>query len=164
MKRYSGVIVAVFGVANFLFAVRGGWFVYETVRNYHRATTRLSNPVSVTHSFVVTFLAMTSINVAFLVLLICAGVLLLRFRRSGITFCIAVFAAEISYWLIEGELGMTDVSWFQDIGGLGGLGNMGLAPQILTGYPLIGLIILMLVRRSLRGEVVVSAEGAPFRL
>ena len=78
-------------------------------------------------------------------------------------FCIAVFAAEIGYWLIEVELGMTDVSWFRDIGGLGGLGNMGLAPQIVTAYPLIGLIILIFVRRSLRGEVMVPAEGAPFR-
>jgi hypothetical protein len=163
MRRYSGVIVAVFGVANFLFAVRGAWFVYETVRDYHRATTRLSNPIPVTHNFAITFFTMTSINVVFLVLVICAGVLLLQFRRSGITFCIAVFAAEIGYWLIEGELGMTDVSWFRDIGGLGGLGNMGLAPQIVTAYPLIGLIILILVRRSLRGEVMVPAEGAPFR-
>ncbi len=86
MKRYSGVIVTVFGVANFLFAVRGGWFVYETVRNYHQATARLSKPVPVTHSFVVTFFAMTSINVAFLALLVCAGVLLLRFRRSALRF------------------------------------------------------------------------------
>ncbi len=47
---------------------------------------------------------------------------------------------------------MTDVSWFKDVGAAAGVGNMGLAPQILTGYPLIGVVILVLVRRSLRGE------------
>jgi hypothetical protein len=163
MRRYSGVIVAVFGVANFLFAVRGGSFVYETVRNYHRATTRLSNPVPVTHNFVVVFFTMTSINVVFLALLICAGVLLLRFRRSGITFCISVFAGELIYFLGEGPVGPIDSQWSQALAGAQGVGNMGLAPQIVTGYPLIGLIILILVRRSLRGEVMVPAEGAPFR-
>jgi hypothetical protein len=159
MKRYSAIIVTVFGIANFLFAVWGGRFAYETVHNYYRATTRSSNPVVVTHSFAVTFFTLTWINVIFLCLLICAGVFLLRFRLNGITFCMTVFAAEIGYFILTGPLSMSGLSWFKDVGGAEGVGNMGLGPQILTGYPLIGLIILFLVRRNLRRDPEAKSSG-----
>lgn len=157
MKRYSAIIVTIFGVANFLFAVAGGWYLGETVRNYFRATTRASNSIVETHGFTVTFFIMTSINLIFLCLLICAGVLLLRFRLSGITFCIVVFAAEICYLLHPFFIGGT--SWFKDVGAEG-MGNVGLVPQILTGYPVVGLIILFLVRRNLRRDPEARSIGA----
>ncbi len=159
MKRYSAIIVTVFAVANFLFAVRGGWLVYESIHNYYRATTRSSNPVAATHSFTVTFFTLTWINVIFLCLLICATALLLRFRLSGITFCITVFAAEIGYYLITTPLSMSGIPWFKDLGEAEVIGNMGLAPQILTGYPLIGLIVLILVRRNVRRDPEAKSSG-----
>jgi hypothetical protein len=148
MKRYSAIIVTIFAIANCLFAAWGGRLLYQTVHNYYHVTTRSSNPVVDTHSFAVTFFTMTWINVIFLCLLVCATVLLLRFRLSGITFCMTVFAAEIGYFIATPS--MSGISWFKDVGGAEGIGNMGLAPQILTGYPLVGLIILFLVRRNLR--------------
>lgn len=159
MKRYSAIIVTVFAIANSLFASRGGWFVFETVSNYIRVTTRSSNPIVVTHSFAVTFFIVTGINVLFLCLLIVATMLLLRFRLSGITFCIAVFVAEIVYYIGITPLAMSGISLFKDLGEVEAIGNMGLGPQILTGYPLIGLVILVLVRRNLRRIPEVKSSG-----
>lgn len=158
MKRYYTIIVTIFAIANFLFAACGGWLLYQTVHNYYNVTTRSSNPVVDSHSLVVTFFTMTWINGIFLCLLICAAVLLLRFRLSGITFCMAVFAAEIGYFILTPS--MSGISWFKDVGGAEGIGNMGLAPQILTGYPLIGLISLFLVRRNLRRKPEAESSGA----
>jgi len=152
MKRYYTIIVTVFAIANFLFAASGGWLLYETVRNYYHATTRSFNPVVVAHSLAVTFFTMTWINGIFLCLLIFAAVLLVRFRLSGITFCMTVFAVEIGYFMATTLLSTSGISWFKDVGGAEGIGNMGLAPQILTGYPLIGLISLFLIRRNLRRQ------------
>ena len=159
MKRYNTIVVTVFAIANFLFAAWGGRLVYQTLHNYFRATTRSSNPVVVTPSFAVTFFTLTWINGIFLCLLILAAVLLLRFRLSGITFCMIVFAAEIGYYIATTPLSTSGISWFKDVGGAEGVGNMGLAPQILTGYPLIGLIILFLVRRNLRRHPEAKSSG-----
>jgi hypothetical protein len=159
MKRYYTIIVTVFAIANFLFAACGGWLLYETVRNYYHATTGSSNPVVDSHGFAVTFFTLTWINGIFLCLLILAAVLLLRFRLSGITFCMTVFAAEIGYFMATTLLSTSGISWFRDVGGAEGIGNMGLAPQILTGYPLIGLISLFLVRRNLRRKPEAKSSG-----
>jgi hypothetical protein len=99
--------------------------------------------------FATWFWAMASINLCFLALLVVGGIHLFQLRRSGVTICNAVFVGEILYFLVTGFL------WFalprpvsMGVAAATGVGNMGLSPQLISGYPLVALICLNLARRK----------------
>jgi len=105
------------------------------------------------------FWSMTVINLVFLGLLALSGFLLLKADRRALLVCNLLFTAEILYWIGFPVLGLylglflKNRAW---IGGLStsmagafGIGNMGTAPQMLSGYPLIALPALNLAFRRL---------------
>ena len=61
----------------------------------------------------------------------------------------AVFVGEVLYFLALGFLwSLLPVS--SGVGAATGVGNMGLSPQLISGYPLVALIFLNLARRKRR--------------
>lgn len=88
--------------------------------------------------FATSFWTMVVINLCFLALLVVGGIQLFRLTSSSVTICNVVFAGEIVYFLIIGlmwsalprpiSMGVAAAAT--------GVGNMGLSPQLISGYPL----------------------------
>lgn len=90
---------------------------------------------------------MALLNVCFLGLLVFGGIRLLQLRDVGVTICNFVFLAEIFYFLIVGLLwGHASREFAMSVAGATGVGNMGISPQLMSGYPFMALGFLNLVR------------------
>jgi hypothetical protein len=105
----------------------GGSFANSTANSYFRSW----------------FRAMTLINLCFLTILTVGGIHLFRLGPSGVNICNAVFLAEICYSPAIGFL------WYvlpvsNGVAAATGVGNMGISPQVLSGYPVIALVFLNL--------------------
>jgi len=107
-------------------------------------------------------------NLCFLGSLVLGGLLLLRTDRRGLRVCNFLFVAEVLYWIGTPLIGfyltmsLTTRRWAagvsSSVAGATGIGNMGLAPQILTGYPIIALVLLNLAFRRLARRAEVRAS------
>ena len=92
---------------------------------------------------------MAFINLCFLALLVVGGIHLFRLRPSGVTICNTVFVGEIIYFFVIGFLWSAlprPVS--MGVAAATGIGNMGISPQVISGYPLVALICLNLAGRK----------------
>jgi len=159
-RRLAGLTLKLFGVGNLVVALWGGWFAYITVRNYLRITS--SRPGLDPPNFAAVFFTLTCVNVTLLAVVFCAGVFLLRRRTIGVVLCNIAFSLEIGFFIAQVVLEMTLPSAISDsLAAAGGVGNMGIAPQILTGYPVVGLVALNLARRCLKSETVESTAESP---
>jgi len=143
---WPAVTYRIFAIGNFLVVLIGLLFLLPTVWSIRTAA--VENVPTNSH-FATWFWAMAFINLCFLALLVVGGIHLFRLRSSGVTICNVVFAAEIVYFLIIGLL------WFalptpisMGVAAASGVGNMGLGPQVISGYPLVALICLNLARRK----------------
>lgn len=93
--------------------------------------------------------AATSIATAFLlVLLAYGGISLLRRKRQAVTFSNVVFLVEIVYFVVLWRTWSLKLSPLNPVVIHVGLFNAGLALQLVTGYPVIGLILLNIHRQS----------------
>jgi hypothetical protein len=91
--------------------------------------------------------------------LIIAGVLLMRLFRSGVILSNYVLSLEILFWLAYGlsSLGLimhggNAANFGMSMGAVAGIGGMGTAAQFVTGYPLIALVGLNMMRRRLERQ------------
>ena len=147
MKHFDwpSAVYRAFAITNFAIAVIGSIFLVSSVLAV------LLKPVGNTPAqpyFLTSYWAMTVANICFLSLLVLGGIYLLQLRATGVTICNIVFFGEILYFLVIGFL------WFpawprvisMSVGAATGVGNMGLSPQLISGYPLIGLVCLNLAR------------------
>lgn len=83
-------------------------------------------------------------NALFFLAIFLTGYWLILIRRRGVVFSNYVFSSEILFWVlsiaVDLALGMsanaTAVKVGTSLAAMGGVGNMGIAPQILTAYPL----------------------------
>ena len=133
-----------FALGNFLVVVIGLLFLLPTAWSVRFGA--VENVPTNSH-FASWFWAMVFINLCFLAMLAVAGIHLFRLRSSGVTMSNAVFAGEIVYFVVTGFL------WFalprpisMGVAAATGVGNMGLSPQVISGYPLVALICLNLAR------------------
>jgi len=146
-------VIRAFGVVSLLMAAFGLALCSETALHF-RGLNRW-NPSEPYLALV--FWVMTGINFVFLLALAAGGLLLLKLDRKGLRLCNTLFAAEILYWLgaaIGGlYLALRGHEWaaglWRSFAGASGIGNMGIAPQILTFFPVIGLVVLNLAFRRL---------------
>lgn len=151
MRDWGRILIRSFGIANCLFGLIGAWFLIETQWIVHVRHLWPSPYDARAYYFLVT------INSLFVLATLLAGYWLILIRRQGVVFSNYVFSSEILFWVVstavELALGMsgnaTAVSVGRSLAAMGGVGNMGTAPQILTAYPLIALIALSLARRHL---------------
>jgi hypothetical protein len=100
---------------------------------------------------------MVILNLTFLALLSSAAVLLWKGRSLGLKISLAAFAAELLYFFGIGFIWALDTPFSVRVAEGTGIGNMGIAPQELTGYPLIaGTVCVILLMKSKRRSVMVK--------
>lgn len=145
-----------FGIANLWFVARGGWLIYATLKGYSSASALPVDPRIRPPGSETVFLALTCVNIGLLLLLLWAGVLLLRLRITGVVICNGVFIAEIVLFLIPPPIPVTPLTNLLSAARI--IGNMGIAPQILTAYPLLGLVVLNALVRWRRPAMTSAAK------
>jgi hypothetical protein len=97
---------------------------------------------------------MLTINYCFLGLLVFGSIRLLQRRMVGVAVCNAVFFGEILYFISIGIIWGSSLSRSvsMSIAAATGVGNAGLSPQLVCGYPLIALAALNLARWRLHRQ------------
>jgi hypothetical protein len=154
MRSWATTTIRAFTIANVILASCGLYFLVGTVLRNYLVAPLPNNPAYYAQAFY----GRSIINLLFLVALLAASGSLWRFQRRGLLICNAVFIIEIVYFIggeaIELALGLAGGKArviALSMGAAGGTGNMGIALQTLTGYPLIALIALNIAYRKLRG-------------
>jgi len=153
MRDWRKFVVQLFGSLDFLYGAAGIYFVLDGLVRMSQSVQHLAKfryePIA--------FDVELAINVMFIAGLILAGYWLVRLDRRGTVLSNYVFAFEILFWVgttvVDLQLGMshnrTAVEISNGMAAVGGTANMGTALQILTGYPIIGLVVLNIVRKSM---------------
>ena len=96
-----------------------------------------------------------AINALFLFGIFLSGYWLILIRRRGAVLSNYVFSTEILFFVLSSWVSLmlamsrnaTAASIGTSFGAVGGIGNMGTALQLLTGYPVIALVALNIARR-----------------
>ena len=159
--RWWARTIRLFAVISLVYVIAGIYFLSLTVRE-----TYLRGPDLTTPYYDQVFYARSAVNLLFLVGLLVGSVFLWRLRRRGLLICNVVFGGEILYlllcngfeicaWLSGGTIGLIA----QAMGAAGGTGEMGTAAQMITGYPLIALLVLNLAYYRLRQANVLPRAG-----
>jgi len=157
MRPWAAGTIRAFAIVNVLLAMYGLYLlVYTVLRHYglppyHRAPAYYHQA----------FCGKSIVNLLFLIALVAGSRFLWRVGRRGLLGCNIVFTGEILYFLgtgafelfsgfAGGEIALIGLS----MAAAGGTGDMGIGPQLLTGYPIIALIVLNIAYRKLhRREV-----------
>ena len=147
MRDWGRILIRSFGIANWFYGLTGAYFLIDGLRRVHDFGPR---PYAArAYYFLVT------INAVFLLAIFLTGYWLILIRRRGAVFSNYVFSMEILFWVLSSLISLrlamsgnaTAVSVGMSLGAVEGIGNMGTALQLLTGYPLIALVALNLARR-----------------
>jgi hypothetical protein len=149
MRDWGRTIIRSFGIANWFYGLTGSYFLID---GFWRVHDFRSNPYPYEAKAYYLYVA---IDALFLSAIFLAGYWLILIRRRGVVFSNYVFSMEILFFVLSSfvavELVMsgnaTAVSVGMSLEAVGGIGNMGMAVQVLTGYPLIALVALNLARR-----------------
>jgi fatty acid desaturase len=160
-SNWPSVVFRAFGLANLVLAALGGFFLIFTVFPGGIAKADAAEQPY----FVPFFWAMTAVNVCFLAALVVSGIRLLQLKIIGVVICNLLFVAEIVYFFFF--IGLLWSSAFSErvsmsAAGATGVGNMALAPQLISAYPVLGLVCLNLARwRRRRESRQMEATGGP---
>jgi hypothetical protein len=150
MKPWASKILRLLGVINLAIGAFGLALVVNGLRSY--ATQQELRFEGYAYFFSVSF------NLVCLLVLLLSGLLLWRRDGRGIKLSKWLFGIEIAYFVATALLSLWLTSSQNpavravglSIAAVGGTGNMGIALQIVTGYPIIALVLLTLIGRSLR--------------
>jgi hypothetical protein len=141
--KWASVAFRTFGTVNLIFVALGLWAISYPVAAI--AAERMTNSPDHPY-FLRAFWTMTSMNLIFLAALGFTGVRLLQLRRSAVKACNILFVAEIVYFVcIPWGIFPRDIDL--SIAAATGIGNMGIALNLFTGYPIFALIGLNLANR-----------------
>jgi hypothetical protein len=151
MRDWPKSVVRLFGLLNFLYGAAGAYFVLDGLV---RVSQRVQHLAKYRYDPIV-FDVELAINALLLAGLILAAYWLVRLDRRGTVLSNYVFSLEILFWVViavvDLPLAMSHNRTAEEIsksmGAVAGIANMGTAPQILTGYPIIGLVVLNIVRK-----------------
>jgi hypothetical protein len=147
MRAWRVSVIRALAIANAVFVIGGVYLLADALRRNYE----LGRMIPPEPYYAQVFYMESLLNLGFLAVLAVASVGIWRLRASGRRLCSAVFVGEILYWISTtaiamailycgGVLGLLG----QALAATGGTGNMGIAPQIFTGYPVIALVILNL--------------------
>ncbi|MGA8071963.1 MAG: hypothetical protein WB995_00725 [Candidatus Acidiferrales bacterium] len=146
--NWPALIFRVFGVGNLLLAGVAACLTLLAVGGLAMSTLRNTPDAPY---FLQVFATMTAINLTFEIMLAIAGVRLWQKRPEGVAICNVLFPVEVLYFL-----GVTVLSFpafpktsTMSLAGATGIGNVSLVVQWITGYPIVALVVLNLVRRRL---------------
>jgi hypothetical protein len=146
--KWPSLVFRAFGVASLLFASSGVLFTICDVKFFGM---HVMNSYPGAPYMVPAFWTMIAMNLVFEIALAIAGIRLWQLRKQGLTICNALFPAEILYFLALSMPRFPGVSegLRLSITFAGYIANTGSALQWITGFPLIALVALNLVRRRL---------------
>lgn len=153
MRDWDRFLVRLFGVLHLLYGAVGSGFLLDSFYRVLRSNIYFGRFL---YERPLYYLALT-INTLFILMLLLAGLSLIRFLRRGVVLSNFVFSAEILYWIAFAWLSLglsihgndTASSVGKSMGAVAGIGNMGTSLQLITGYPVIALIVLNLAKRRL---------------
>ncbi len=151
MRNWGRTLVRSFGIANWFYGLTGAYFLIDGLRRVNHFGLGPNPYEAKAYYFYV------SINALFLSAILLTGYWLILIRRRGVVLSNYVFSMEILFFVVSSlvslRLAMSSnpraVSVGMSLGAMGGIGNMGTALQLLTGYPLIALVALNLARRHM---------------
>lgn len=158
MKNFASRVwpdgtIRLFGVLNVFFVGIGLFLLSQSVLLFW---VRPAEPFDAAY-FAEAYYASTAINLCFLLGLLFTAYPLWQREQRGLWLCNLVFACEIVYILgrsIIGDLAFSPSQRAAEIGmsvaQTDGIGSMGIALQMLSGYPVIALVVLNLAYRKLR--------------
>lgn len=145
MESWSARAVRGVSIVNAVLVLTGFYFLLPTVFLFRLMTSYPSDEPYLAEAF----FTMTAINLVCLVVLLVAVPYLWRLDRLGLVICNLLFAFEIFYFIAKSAIGLTLSMWggkyapyANSMAGAAGIGNMGLALQFLTAYPIIALTVL----------------------
>lgn len=145
-KRTWRILACTLGSLNILFSAFGIYFTCQTLFSTSFLANTAEQPLVVQ-----AFYLMTVANLILLIALAWAGYLLLTDRPVAAKFCNFVFVAESLYVIVslflpfKGSLGASVSAAY-------GIGNVGIVPQLIVLYPLVGLLALNIGRRSVQRQ------------
>ena len=143
-------IMRLLAITNLLLVTYGILLIAQTAYNVHRYRSIIPVPWP--------YWWMTAINFLFLSALAYASLLLWRLRPRGLILSLVIFVTETFYFFAGGVIWAFHGPFSRAVAGASGIGDMGIAPQILTGYPVVaGVIAAMLLRSSKRQPLIANA-------
>ncbi len=152
MRLWPRRTIRSFGVANVVFGLVGlAAIVASVALRATRTVSRCEAPYVAQAYYVA-----TAINLICVLALLYAGVCLWQVQRRGVIISNALFVFEIVYFVGSSWIGLAlamaggkAATIGHSMSAVGGTGNMGTAPQIITGYPAIALIVLNIAYRAM---------------
>jgi hypothetical protein len=160
MKTSVKIAFLTFASITALAVVFGAYFLATAVIACAHLTIILNEMGPYISRFVVLY---SAINLCFLIMLGKSAFRLFRFNVAGVSLLSLSLKLELLYliiisfaWLLPSPLGMSAA-------GATGIGNMGIAPQLVIAYPLTGLLALWILKKlkMLNVQPPVSASLAP---
>ena len=151
---WTVVVIRTFVVITGILSLVGLFFILQTSFLFFAVRLpKLEDPAYLQELFYVR----TIINFVCVVLLLLACPYLWRLQARGLRLFNAVFVFELFYFL--GDPALTLILFFSrheiasevadSLAATAGIGNMGLALQLVTAYPIIGLVLLNISFRKL---------------
>ena len=139
------IVFRMFAVMNFVVVLVGAFLMATVIPSVVTGT--LGNTARDPY-FLRFYWPMAAMNACFLAALVLGGICLLQLKNLGVTICNVVFVAEIVYFF--GLAVLWSSAFPQAISmsaaSATGVGDMGLSPQLICGYPLIALFGLNVAR------------------
>jgi hypothetical protein len=138
MKRWT---LRILGVLNVLFGLYGIWF-FITILTWHFQKT---SAVYSTRDWVI-FSLLSFCTLSMVSLLMYLGIRLVIGNKTDLRLMVFIFAAEILYFWADSVNGvLINPSSARASIAFWGLAADPLAPQIVTGYPLVGIIVCVVL-------------------
>jgi hypothetical protein len=145
-------ILRILCVVNYAMILAGFFQLAVSISKREVIFRNLLNAPSLIHWFFFLWVA----NCLLLVSLAVGSILLFRDQASGISLCGATFIFEIVVWLLGTSQLLRvlyanppdDIYIAQGLGAIEVFGNVGIKPQISLLYPIVGLIVLIALRRG----------------
>ncbi len=154
MRTWQTIIVRVFSLTNILQAAAGFFLISN---GFFRVAARFESTGR--QYALLPYYLMAMVNLAFLLGLVVGSVYLWRLRARGLHMCNLLFVCELAYWLLIWRLssvprssgnGTTMIQLLcRGLDDAAVMGNAGLWPQIVTLYPIFGLILLNIAYHGL---------------
>jgi hypothetical protein len=152
MTSWGRTLIRSFGVLHLIYGAVGSLFLLHTFLRVLPVGAQLGK---YPYERQIYFLNV-AVEVSFVSALSVAGLWLIRLFRRGVTLSNYLFTAEIAFWLAYSlfSLGLrmhggNAALLGMSMGAVAGVGGMGTAIQLITGYPLIALVGLNIARRRL---------------
>jgi len=152
MRPWAARTIRAFAILNVLLVMFGVYFLVRTVLRHYGLPPDPAGPAYYHQAFY----GRTIINLLFLIALAGGSAFLWRVGRRGLLICNIVFTGEILYFLatcafevLSGFAGGQIALVGDSMATVAGTGDMGISPQVLSGYPIIALIALNVAYRKL---------------